>query len=514
MSPAKGKDRSLRALNVKRWLLTLFRLVALALFLYAGWFLSLRQYENGIAVAAVGLLAVLLTVLPAKKIYREQWYLDKARVSLGAYAEEVGLERRVTMDPDYFRMLCLFPTGGDDDAFRFSNRITARCRGRKLQLTDATVPLPGGDLLNGCLIQLDMPRAPLSRFRMVGETICDEETLTAFFRRQHKLLRAEAPFIPDMAVYSDQPLSPQEQDRLNALLQGEGEDMAAAIEGRTLYCFIAGKSGLVPPRRLPAPIRREMLAPLTIRQIPAFLDYAFDTRDLKSNADAFDYDEREDIKRAGVPGEVIRSARKEDKPAPPKEPEPEKLPEGALETKRLILRKLTLQDAGQIYTAWASDPEVTRYLPWNPHESVEVTRRQVDQWVRGYQDPLALRYGVTLKDSGELIGTIGIAAWPGGQPELEYVLGRPWWNRGYMTEACARVTEELFKRNCASVFIQAHADNAPGNLVAQNCGYTYIGTQQKQFSPQKPWPVAVHWYRADRADWRFPPSLRENEAHA
>ena len=91
---------------------------------------------------------------------------------------------------------------------------------------------------------------------------------------------------------------------------------------------------------------------------------------------------------------------------------------------------------------------------------------------------------MTLKDSGELIGTIGIAAWPGGQPELEYVLGRPWWNRGYMTEACARVTEELFKRNCASVFIQAHADNAPGNLVAQNCGYTYIGTQQKQFSVQ------------------------------
>ena len=76
---------------------------------------------------------------------------------------------------DHFRMLCLFPTGSDDSAFSFSNRVSARCRGRKLTLTDVAVPLRGGDMLYGCLIQLEMPRAPLSRFRMVGSTIADEE---------------------------------------------------------------------------------------------------------------------------------------------------------------------------------------------------------------------------------------------------------------------------------------------------------------------------------------------------
>ena len=124
----KTRDHSLRTLNVKRGFLSFFRLLSLALFLYAGCQYSLGQPENAIAVAVVGALSVVLTVLPAKKIYQEQWYLDKARVSLGEYAEEISLERRIMTEPDHFRMLCLFPTGRDDSQFSFSNRVSARCR--------------------------------------------------------------------------------------------------------------------------------------------------------------------------------------------------------------------------------------------------------------------------------------------------------------------------------------------------------------------------------------------------
>ena len=45
-----------------------------------------------------------------------------------------------------------------------------------------------------------------------------------------------------------------------------------------------------------------------------------------------------------------------------------------IETKRLILRKFTLNDAEVMYQNWASEPEVTKYLTWQPHESVEVTK--------------------------------------------------------------------------------------------------------------------------------------------
>lgn len=493
----KPKDHSLRALNVKRGFLSLFRLLTLALFLYAAYLYTLRQTESAVAVAVVGVLSVFLTVLPAKKIYQEQWYLDKARVSLGEYAEEIGLERKIVTEPDHFRMLCLFPTGRDDSAFAFSNRVTARCRGRKLTMMDATVPLRDGDLLYGCLVQLEMPRAPLSRFRMIGGTIATEEELTPFFRRQHKLLKADAPWIQDMAVYCDQTLSPQEQDRLNGLLQGGGEDLAVAIEGRMMYCFAAGRSSVAPPRKAPGLIRREMLLPLTVPQLPKWLDYAFDTENLRSGAETVEFDETSDRKLAGVKGEVIRPRRIEDKPAPPPQAEKPPLPAGALETERLILRPVRLEDAERIFACWAGDPQVTQYMTWNPHPDVETTRRLVDQWVKAYRDPGTVRYGIERKDGGDLIGMIDVTAWHSGVPELGYVLGREYWSRGYMTEAVTAVTEYLFKRGCPSVLIEAHADNVPSNAVAEKCGFTFIGSQQKQFSPMKPWMITVNWYRKD-----------------
>lgn len=42
-------------------------------------------------------------------------------------------------------------------------------------------------------------------------------------------------------------------------------------------------------------------------------------------------------------------------------------------TERLILRKLQEDDLQSVF-AWASDPEVARYLTWNPHPSMEVTQ--------------------------------------------------------------------------------------------------------------------------------------------
>ena len=40
-----------------------------------------------------------------------------------------------------------------------------------------------------------------------------------------------------------------------------------------------------------------------------------------------------------------------------------------LETDRLFLRQLLPEDAEQMYTNWASDPEVTRFLRWEPHKN-------------------------------------------------------------------------------------------------------------------------------------------------
>ena len=38
-----------------------------------------------------------------------------------------------------------------------------------------------------------------------------------------------------------------------------------------------------------------------------------------------------------------------------------------METKRLVLRPYVIEDADAMFRNWANDPQVTKYLTWEPH---------------------------------------------------------------------------------------------------------------------------------------------------
>ena len=46
-----------------------------------------------------------------------------------------------------------------------------------------------------------------------------------------------------------------------------------------------------------------------------------------------------------------------------------------IETERLVLRRLTPEDAGMMYQNWANDPQVTKFLRWEPHKNRAGDRR-------------------------------------------------------------------------------------------------------------------------------------------
>ena len=72
-----------------------------------------------------------------------------------------------------------------------------------------------------------------------------------------------------------------------------------------------------------------------------------------------------------------------------------------LKTQRLLLRRIRQEDARRIFDCWASDPEVTPYVTWDPHDSPAVTRSVVDQWLTAYERPDTYRWGICLSDTGE-----------------------------------------------------------------------------------------------------------------
>ena len=77
-----------------------------------------------------------------------------------------------------------------------------------------------------------------------------------------------------------------------------------------------------------------------------------------------------------------------------------------LKTKRLVLRPFSLDDAQAMYDNWASDPQVTRFMNWSTHESIEVTRTILAEWVPQYQEPSYYHWCITL--DGEPVGAIAV----------------------------------------------------------------------------------------------------------
>ena len=117
-----------------------------------------------------------------------------------------------------------------------------------------------------------------------------------------------------------------------------------------------------------------------------------------------------------------------------------------LETLRLTLRPLQMRDARSIYV-WTSDAAVARYVLWDAHRSIRETRDYIRYVRHLYRTRQPSSWGILLRDSGDVIGTIGIMAYiPASRTcEIGYSLSRSFWNQGIMTEAVTRFARFLFE---------------------------------------------------------------------
>ncbi len=71
-----------------------------------------------------------------------------------------------------------------------------------------------------------------------------------------------------------------------------------------------------------------------------------------------------------------------------------------LETERLVLRRFVIEDAEAMFYGWCNDPDVTKFLTWPPHESVEVTRYVLNEWIPQYKNGDYFNWAMILKESG------------------------------------------------------------------------------------------------------------------
>jgi len=113
-----------------------------------------------------------------------------------------------------------------------------------------------------------------------------------------------------------------------------------------------------------------------------------------------------------------------------------------LTTARLELRPPTLEDAQAVFSEYAQDREVTRYLTWRPHSDLDETRRFLETCVDGWASGSVFTWVITLTGSRNLIGMVACRP-QGHKADLGYVLARSSWGNGYMTEAVSAVVDRL-----------------------------------------------------------------------
>ncbi|WP_257478584.1 GNAT family N-acetyltransferase [Acidipropionibacterium jensenii] len=136
-----------------------------------------------------------------------------------------------------------------------------------------------------------------------------------------------------------------------------------------------------------------------------------------------------------------------------------------LATDPLVLRRLSVDDAQEMYDNWASDPQVTRHLGWLAHPDVDESRSVLTDWTSHYLEPDWYAWGVTLRDSGVLIGTINVVALVRAAAlcQIGYCYGRQWWGQGLATEALRAVTDFLIGQVGAHKVESVHDPRNPAS---------------------------------------------------
>ncbi len=146
-----------------------------------------------------------------------------------------------------------------------------------------------------------------------------------------------------------------------------------------------------------------------------------------------------------------------------------------LKTARLRLRRPAADDAETIFSTYAQDPEVTRYLTWEPHQRIDQTRAFLARCVRVWDEGTSYPYAITLSPSGRLIGAIE-ARVDEHRVELGFVLARNEWGKGFATEAASQVIEwALSQPPIWRVWACTDVDNDASGRVLEKAGMSREG---------------------------------------
>ena len=166
-------------------------------------------------------------------------------------------------------------------------------------------------------------------------------------------------------------------------------------------------------------------------------------------------------------------------------------------TERLVLRRPVAGDAAAVFARYAADPEVTRFLSWATHRSIDDTKAFVafsdDEWQRHGVGP----YLAFSRETGTLVGGTGLARETPYRASTGYVLARDAWGQGLALEALHAMVELAPSLGFRRLYAVCHPDHTRSSRVLIKGGFVLECTLQcyaefPNLRPGEPWDVLCY----------------------
>jgi RimJ/RimL family protein N-acetyltransferase len=155
------------------------------------------------------------------------------------------------------------------------------------------------------------------------------------------------------------------------------------------------------------------------------------------------------------------------------------VPPEIIETDRLLLRRPTKSDAGAMFDGWARDLKAVRFLSWKPHTDLSQTEAHIAQCEAAWADATAYVHFLVERASGQVIGSLG-SRLDGHGVNFGFVLARPAWGQGFMSEALAPVAAWwLTEGGMYRVWATCHVANVQSVRVLEKAGFTCEATLRR-----------------------------------
>ena len=144
-----------------------------------------------------------------------------------------------------------------------------------------------------------------------------------------------------------------------------------------------------------------------------------------------------------------------------------------LTTDRLVLRKLSLDDAEAMFSM-RSDAKMMAYIPRPLAKTVDDATTLIQTMLDGLEKQESIVWAMSLKNDPKLIGTIGF--WrlkkEDFRAEIGYLLHADYWQKGITFEALQPVLKYAFEgMNCHSIEAVIDPENVASERLLKKCGF-------------------------------------------